>query len=172
MFFSRKKLFASNQIGVLFICMGNICRSPAAEGIFKQYVMEQQQQGRFYIDSAGTIGSHKGSDPDPRMIKAAECRGYNLDSKARKVSRKDLQEFDLVLAMDFDNLMFLYSLLKAEKDHVRLFGSFLPGAKGPTQAKSVPDPYCGKTADFETVLDMIEQAVPAIYDYCLNQIQK
>lgn len=172
MFFSRKKLFSNDKTGVLFVCMGNICRSPAAEGVFKHYVSEQGQQDRFFIDSAGTVGSHAGQPPDPRMIKAAECRGYPLDSLARKVVRKDIDEFDLILAMDFDNLMNLYSLAKAEPQHLRLLGSFLEDGISHSQARSVPDPYYGDTAGFEQVLDMIESAVPRIYDYCVETIKK
>lgn len=172
MLFGRKKLFENHQIGVLFVCMGNICRSPAAEGIFKHYVNQRASSDSFFIDSAGTLGSHAGQKPDTRMIKAAECRGYNLDSEARKVVKKDIEEFDLILAMDFDNLMNLYNLSKGEPEHVRLYGSFLEGAQNSSMAKSVPDPYYGNASGFELVLDMIEDATPKIYDYCMNGIKK
>ncbi len=172
MFFQNKKLFSNDKTGVLFVCMGNICRSPAGEGVFKQYIEEQGKSHKFFIDSAGTIGSHAGQPADPRMVKAAECRGYQLDSLARKVNRKDLNDFDLVLAMDFDNLMYLYTVAKSEPDHIRLFGSFLDGAQGNARARSVPDPYSGGAAGFETVLDMIEAATPKIYQYCSESIKK
>ena len=169
--FFRKKRVPEDKVSVLFVCMGNICRSPAAEGVFKHFVEQQGASDKFYIDSAGTIDSHAGHTPDERMIEAAKSRAYHLDSSARKVNKSDISEFDLVLAMDFDNLMYLYALAKGEPQHVRLFGSFLDGAKGPAQARSVPDPYNGKQADFDLVLDMIEAALPNLFSYC-QQLEK
>ena len=95
----------ANKIKVLFVCMGNICRSPAGEGIFQHYIETQSLQEQFFIDSAGTIAYHVGNRADTRMQEAATQRGYQLNSIARKVTCDDLQQFDLVVPMDSDNLM-------------------------------------------------------------------
>ena len=168
MFFRSKNQFPDVEHSVLFVCMGNICRSPAGEGVFKHYVDEQGQTEQFFIDSAGTTGAHAGQSADERMQHSAQQRGYVLDSLARKVKRDDISNFDLIIAMDFDNLMNLRHLAASEPEHVRLLGSFLPGQEGDS-APSVPDPYYGGQQGFERVLDMIEEATPAIYQYLLKQ---
>ena len=170
MFFKKKpvKPFTDDQVGVLFVCMGNICRSPAAEGIFKHYVRQQQREELFFIDSAGTTGYHKGASADPRMIEAANKRGYTLDSHSRKVMEYDLEYFHLIVAMDFENRINLRAMSNDELPHVRLLGSFLPDAVDDENARSVPDPYYGNQQGFEIVLDMIEQACPLMYQHCLT----
>lgn len=157
-----------NQISVLFVCMGNICRSPSGEGVFKHYVKQQGAMDRFRIDSAGTYAYHVGKPADQRMRQAASQRGYNLDSIARKVEQQDLEQFDLVVPMDSDNLHDLHTLAGGKQPHIRLLGSFLDGHEGNTTAPSVPDPYYGGMDGFETVLDMIEQACPGMFAYCLQ----
>ena len=159
----------ANKIKVLFVCMGNICRSPAGEGIFQHYIETQSLQEQFFIDSAGTIAYHVGNRADARMQEAATQRGYQLNSIARKVTCDDLQQFDLVVPMDSDNLMELEVLAGGAKDHIRLLGSFIDGYQGNDDAPSVPDPYYGGAAGFELVLDMIESACPNILAHCLKQ---
>ena len=159
----------ANKIKVLFVCMGNICRSPAGEGIFQHYIETQSLQEQFFIDSAGTIAYHVGNRADTRMQEAATQRGYQLNSIARKVTCDDLQQFDLVVPMDSDNLMELEVLAGGAKDHIRLLGSFIDGYQGNDDAPSVPDPYYGGAAGFEQVLDMIESACPNILAHCLKQ---
>ena len=161
----------SAQVQVLFVCMGNICRSPAAEGVFKHYVGEQGQRESIRVDSAGTLSYHAGSLADPRMRQAASRRGYALDSLARQVKAGDLRTFDLVVPMDRQNLAELERLAGGPREHIRLLGSWLPGADGNHKAQSVPDPYYGGEADFEQVLDMIEAACPALHEHCLRLLQ-
>ena len=155
------------QVCVLFVCMGNICRSPAAEGVFGHYVQQQGKAQDFHIDSAGTIDYHRGKPADPRMRQAAAGRGYTLTSVSRQVIPDDLDEFDLIVAMDRDNLWYLEELAGGPQPKIRLLGSFLPERQGPPeQAPEVPDPYYGGAQGFEAVLDMLERACPGIYSAC------
>lgn len=150
------------QVKVLFICMGNICRSPTAQGVFERYVEDAGLAGLIQIDSAGTHAYHMGEPPDPRAQAAATGRGYDLSSqRARRLIAQDLEEFDYVVVMDEDNLRDVQSI--ASPEHTRklaLFMSFAPEF-GITE---VPDPYYGASAGFERVLDMIEQAAEGLLD--------
>ena len=147
--------------------MGNICRSPAAEGVFRHYVEQQGVAGNFHIDSAGTIDYHSGKPADPRMRAAASDRGYPLTSISRQVMFEDLDEFDLIVAMDRDNLWYLEELAGGPRPDIRLLGSFLPERQDePGQVPEVPDPYYGGSQGFEDVLDMIEHACPGIFAAC------
>lgn len=143
---------------VLFVCMGNICRSPAAEAALVKLV--ESTGADVQIDSAGTIGIHAGERPDSRMRAAGEARGLVFNTRARQVTAKDLQvgAFDLVIAMDHENLRDLKRVTGADRPHVLLMSEFL-GADWP---REVPDPYYGGPQGFETVLDMVEAACPAI----------
>lgn len=143
---------------VLFVCMGNICRSPAAEAAMVKLV--QSSGADIEVDSAGTIGIHAGERPDSRMRAAGERRGLVFNTRARQVTADDLRPgaFDLVIAMDHENLRDLRRLAKADHDHVLLMSDFL----SPDWPREVPDPYYGGPQGFETVLDMVEAACPAI----------
>lgn len=155
------------KVSVLFVCMGNICRSPAAEGVFRHYVEQRGAMEDFYIDSAGTIDYHSGKPADPRMRAAASGRGYTLTSTSRQVIPEDLDEFDLIVAMDRDNLWYLEEFAGGPQARIRLLGSFLPEYRGePGQALGVPDPYYGGAQGFEDVLDMLERACPGIHSAC------
>ena len=158
-------------IAVLFVCMGNICRSPSGEGVFQHFVNEAGLEKRIRVDSAGTIGYHSGNPADARMQAAASKRGYSLDSLARQVSREDFETFDLVLAMDVENLENLDYLAGERLPHVRMLGSFLEESDDPVRGPSVPDPYYGGEAGFEQVLDMIEAACPAILAHCRDLLE-
>ncbi|MDN3651425.1 low molecular weight protein-tyrosine-phosphatase [Thalassotalea ponticola] len=145
----------NNKIdSVLFVCMGNICRSPTAEAVFrakaKAYGIELD------IDSAGTIGSHKGEAPDVRARRAAEARGYDFSGmRARKVTIEDFDRFALILAMDNDNYHYLFDMAPSEHKHkVHLFLQFAEQSDD----MEVPDPYYGGIRGFELVLDLVEQA--------------
>ena len=141
---------------VLFVCMGNICRSPTAEGIFKKFVKELSPDINFYVDSAGTIGYHTGELPDPRMRKHASARGYELESRARQFDpKKDFEDFDYIITMDNDNYSDISKL-----DHKKYFSNkilkmanFISNKK----FKEVPDPYYGGAQGFELVIDLLEE---------------
>lgn len=139
---------------VLFVCMGNICRSPTAEGVFKAMVAAEGLSDRIDSDSAGTHGYHIGSPPDRRTIAAAKMRGYDLTPlRARRVSAADFAAFDLVLAMDSENRATLQRLCPApHKDRLKLFLEFAPDLGD----RDVPDPYYGNGESFERVLDLAE----------------
>lgn len=143
---------------ILFVCLGNICRSPAAEGILKSHVETQGIQERVFIDSAGTASYHIGKSADPRMMAAAAKRGYVLTSKARALSSRDLREFDLIIAMDRDNFRAIHQIAEGAASHVHLLSEFLDD----TWPTDVPDPYYGGEEGFEFVLTMLEKACPSI----------
>lgn len=140
---------------VLFVCLGNICRSPTAEGVFRHYVEQAGLSEQITIDSAGTADWHIGKTPDPRTIKAAAQRGYDLSVlRARQAVADDFYKFDLILAMDDSNLENLQAIQPADgKAELALY---LP--RFGLKQREVPDPYYGGEDGFELVLDMLEQA--------------
>ncbi len=140
---------------VLFVCMGNICRSPTAEGVFRHHVEQAGLAESIIVDSAGTHAYHVGDPPDRRSQAAAERRGISLAGiRARRVETDDFENFDLVLAMDEDNLARLHAEADASlHSRIRLF---LDYGSGPE--REVPDPYYGGASGFERVLDLIEDA--------------
>jgi len=150
-------------VKILFVCMGNICRSPTAEGVFKSVVEKAGLADRITSDSAGTGDYHIGEAPDPRAQSAALSRGYDLSPLcARQVSRRDFSEFDYILAMDESNLRQLKRLCPPEHaGKVKLFMEFA----GEGTAREVPDPYYGGAHGFERVLDMVEQASRGLLDH-------
>ncbi len=145
-----------NKISVIFICMGNICRSPTAEAVFRQQLGRAGLQDWVTVDSAGTHAYHIGNPPDPRSTATAAERGYRMDVlRARQVTPADIEQFDFVLAMDEANLAILQQLAPAHlRDKPQLFMQFAPDY-GVTE---VPDPYFGGALGFEQVLDMVEEA--------------
>jgi protein-tyrosine phosphatase len=155
------------QLKILFICMGNICRSPTAEGVFRRVVEHAGLADRVVIDSAGTGEWHVGSPPDSRACKAAAKRGYDLTTlRARQVSRKDFSDFDYLLAMDEENVRTLERLSPREHAHkVRLLTDF-----SSTGACSVPDPYAGGPKGFETVLDLVEDAAQGLLRHIRTEL--
>ena len=144
------------MVRVLFVCMGNICRSPTAEGVFRRLVREAGLESWIEHDSAGTHAYHIGNPPDRRSMQAAARRGVEIDDlRARLVSREDFERFDWVLAMDEENLAILDGLCPPQHRHkLRLFLSFAEGLG----EREVPDPYYGGEAGFEHVLDLVEAA--------------
>jgi protein-tyrosine phosphatase len=143
------------KASVLFVCMGNICRSPTAEGVFRHYVTEAGLDDLVEIDSAGTHAYHVGEPPDRRAQQAAERRGFKLaDIRARRVAPEDFERFHYIVAMDRDNLVLLHEQADAAyRDRIRLFLDFGSGPE-----TEVPDPYYGGATGFERVLDLIEDA--------------
>jgi protein-tyrosine phosphatase len=161
---------------ILFVCLGNICRSPAAEGLFADYVTAAGYADQVEIDSAGTGGWHRGELADPRMRRAASNRGCELTSRARQVQVADFTRFDLIVAMDRENLANLQRLRgqKARQlpligdtraGEVRLLSEFLPAG----WPQDVPDPYYGGDEGFEQVLDMLSAACPALLEALLAE---
>ena len=146
---------SKEKVSVLFVCMGNICRSPTAEGVFRYHAEQAGQDERLHIDSAGTHAYHTGEPPDRRARAAAERRGMSLEGiRARRVNAEDFELFDFIIAMDEDNLERLRS--EAPEEHrakLRLFLEF-----GESAEREVPDPYYGGSAGFERVLDLVEEA--------------
>lgn len=135
---------------ILFVCMGNICRSPAAEGVFLHQLNAAGMSKRVEVDSAGTTNYHQGEPADKRMRAAAANRGYVLESLARGVVEEDFDHFDLIVAMDEANLADL--LRSGGSAEAVLFSEYL----GDEWPREVPDPYYGGDAGFEQVLDMLE----------------
>ena len=144
------------KINVLFVCMGNICRSPTAEGVLTNLVHEKKLAKHFSIDSAGTHAYHVGDAPDLRSQKAALERGIDISHlRGRKVVFGDFEDFDFVLAMDNDNHAILMKACPPQLQHkIHYFLNFAPQLK----TREVPDPYYGGGQGFERVLDMIEAA--------------
>ena len=148
--------------------MGNICRSPTGEGIFKKHLEDRGSDDKVFVDSAGTIGYHAGKPADARMQSAAGQKGYQLTSISRQVTRGDLNEFDLVIAMDRENYSDLQHL-KRNSDSptsatIKLLSDYL-GGDWPTD---VPDPYYGGDDGFHYVVEMIESACDGIHDELLG----
>jgi len=146
---------SKEKIAVLFVCMGNICRSPTAEGVFRHYVAEAGLEDFFEIDSAGTHAYHVGEPPDRRARLAAERRGFTLAHlRARRDAPEDFERFHYIIAMDQDNLLMLHEQADASQhDRIRLFLEFGSGPE-----TDVPDPYYGGATGFERVLDLVEDA--------------
>lgn len=145
---------------VLFVCMGNICRSPTAEAVFREHVKRHAPELEVEIDSAGTHDYHVGEAPDPRAIKAAARRGIDLTSlRARQVAEEDFERFDLVLAMDRLNHGTLLERSPPEyHSRIRLFLEYA----GDREELDVPDPYYGGAKGFDEVLDLVEEAAAGL----------
>ena len=147
---------------VLFVCMGNICRSPAGEGVFQSMVDESGLSDQIEVDSAGTLGYHAGEPADSRMQQAAQKRGYALTSRARQVQPRDLDQFDLVLTMDEDNYNHVCALAENKDQQERVI-SFCDFCKE-HESVDVPDPYYGGAAGFERVLDLLEDGCQGLLE--------
>ena len=157
---------------LLFVCLGNICRSPAAEGVFLHLLKEQGLSDHFVVDSAGTGSWHVGNKADPRMRAAAERRGIHLPSRARQIELDDFSRFDLVLTMDSDNLRNVRSLAKeAGTNATATIRAMLSYARS-TRLEDVPDPYYGGEQGFEQVLDLLEDACSGLIEEIKPQIKR
>jgi protein-tyrosine phosphatase len=148
---------------VLFVCTGNICRSPTAEGVFRELAARAGLGDRVQADSAGTHGYHIGDAPDARSCQVAAARGFDLSAlRARRVTLKDFETFDLILAMDREHLERLEAMRpNTARAAVKLFLEFHPTHKG----GDVPDPYYGGVEGFTRVLEMIEQTSAALVEH-------
>ena len=145
---------------ILFVCMGNICRSPSAEGVFRSLLAVRAPQLAVEIDSAGTHDYHVGEPPDDRAIAAARRRGIDLSSlRARTVRTSDFDYYDLILAMDEQNLRELRRRAPAARhERIQLMMEFVPSSP----VRAVPDPYYGGPQGFEQVLDLLEEAAEGL----------
>ncbi|MCF6311118.1 MAG: low molecular weight phosphotyrosine protein phosphatase [Verrucomicrobiales bacterium] len=140
---------------ILFVCWGNICRSPTAENVMRAVIEREGLQQEIEVDSAGTLHIHAGNRPDSRMTEAVERRGYQMKGRARGIELEDFELFDLILVMDLDNqseVLALRESYQGEKGEVKLFCDFCDQHKD----QVVPDPYYGGPEGFEKVLDLIE----------------
>lgn len=155
---------------VLLVCMGNICRSPTAEGVLRHFIKINGLGDKVEVDSAGTHGYHVGEAPDQRTQRAASARGYNLSQlRARKVARQDLDYFDLILAMDKSNLDNLQRMAMPEQqDKIKLFMDFARNFDD----DEVPDPYYGLGHGFDLVLDMVEDASQGLVEDIRKHLKK
>lgn len=146
---------------VLFVCLGNICRSPAAEGVFLHLVNQRSLAAQFLIDSAGTSGYHQGEPADKRMREHALKRGYDLTSKSRQIQKEDIVVFDHIIVMDDKNLKNVQAMADAEYQHKI---EKLTDYSKKFDIDHVPDPYFGGPKGFEHVLDIVEDACANLLD--------
>ena len=153
---------------ILFVCLGNICRSPAAEGIFKQKIKDRDLENLFVVDSAGTGGWHVGNLADRRMREAALSRGIELTSRSRKIDHNDLYEFDHILVMDKDNLNAVKSLIKDNTYPINSKIKLILSYSKRSQLDEVPDPYYGGQNGFENVLDLLDDAIDELIDSLID----
>ena len=153
----------NDKVRVLVVCLGNICRSPAAEGMLNQVIADHHAQDRWKVDSAGTGDYHIGQLADPRMRAHARRRDINLTHRCRQVRESDFSEFDLIIGMDASNLANLHRLAPSPEAEQRIFGmaEFFALA---TRYDHVPDPYYEGAEGFELVLDLLADATLNLYD--------
>ena len=153
---------------ILFVCTGNICRSPTAEGVARHFIQAAELADSIEVDSAGTNGYHAGEAPDPRTRKVAQSRGYDLSGlRARKLEVLDFQRFDLILAMDRGHLEIMQRLCpEVYQPRLRLFMEYARDS----EFDEVPDPYYGGPRGFEAVLDMCEDGVQGVLDSLRAQV--
>lgn len=158
------------KIRVLFVCLGNICRSPMAEGIFKHLVEQEGLSDQFEIDSAGTAGYHVGETPDERSIKTARRYGLTLDSIVRQLQARDFDRFDYIIGMDHSNYRNILSLVEAHderRNKVHMMLSFDKDA----EAEEVEDPWYGGMQGFEDMYHILTQANQAFLDHLRKEHQ-
>jgi len=146
---------------VLFVCLGNICRSPMAEGIFLKILEREHASDRFVVDSAGLIGYHEGELADSRMRFHASKRGYQLTHRSRPIKKADMEHFDLIVGMDEQNIRGLKQLASTPEQHAKIFR--MTDFCSTFNANHVPDPYYGGDQGFEHVIDLLEDACEGFY---------
>lgn len=148
---------------VLFVCLGNIVRSPLAEHIFRDMLVQEGLSDKYEVASAGIEAWHVGEKPDPRMLRVAAQKGLTYTNKAKQITRAELSSYDMILAMDFDNLSALLRMADGDlpTDHIYLLRDFDPQSK---KGLPVPDPYYGGFSGFETVFDIIKRSCRGLLD--------
>ena len=153
---------------ILFVCLGNICRSPAAEGIFKKKIKDRDLEHLFVVDSAGTGGWHVGNLADPRMRQTALSRGIELTSRSRQIEENDLDEFDHILVMDKENFKAVKSLVKDQFNPINSKIKLILSFSKDSQLDEVPDPYYGGQNGFDNVLDLLDVAIDGLIDSLIH----
>jgi protein-tyrosine phosphatase len=154
------------MVRVLFVCMGNICRSPLAQGVFEELVRHEGLEGEISVDSAGTHSYHIGEAPDPRAQERARRRGLNLSSqRARRITPEDCKEFNYILTMDEENHRTVAALCRRGGVEVRPFLYYAPNRV----ETEVPDPYFGGKEGFERVMDLVEEASKGLLENIRRQ---
>ena len=151
---------------ILFVCLGNICRSPTAEALLRSIVAEHDLEQMIEVDSAGTGAWHVGEPPDRRIREAAAQQGYRLTGRARQVTRQELSSWDMVVAMDRQNLADLGELAGGQEAPLRLFSEFLP----PGSPVDVSDPYYGGEDGFDRVIDLVEEGCANLLEELLAEV--
>lgn len=153
---------------ILFVCLGNICRSPSGEAVFNHLIERTNSTSDYYVDSAGTSAYHTGEKADSRMRKHGVKRGYQFRSRSRAFIKDDFDRFDYIIAMDSSNYRDILKLdpISTFKDKVFMMTDFSKEYKG----MDVPDPYYGGADGFEKVLDMLEEACSGLYNYITNEV--
>ena len=160
-------------VRLLFVCLGNICRSPTAEGVMRRLVREAGLEDEIEVESAGTGDWHLGEPPDARAAAAAGGRGIVLEGAARQVTREDLRAFDLVLAADRDNRAALLALADGDvavRGRIRMLRDFDPASAAGGQL-DVPDPYFGGADGFDHVLDLVDAACRGLLDHARSELR-
>ncbi len=157
------------NLKILFVCMGNICRSPTAEGVFKAKLQHSKLLNSIHVDSAGTHNYHPNSPPDSRSQMHALKRGYDLSNlRARAVHEDDFENFDLLITMDWDNRALLEQRCPSHLQHkIRGFAEFLKTS----EATVIPDPYYGDENNFEHVLDLVEEASEGLMEFVIKKVR-
>ncbi len=158
------------MIEVRFVCLGNICRSPLAHGVFEKLIAEEGLEDKIRVSSAGTGNWHVGSPPDERMQQTANKYGIQLNSRGQHFQSSDFQDVDLILAMDHSNLMSLRQIAPdpQQTEKLRLFRAFDPEANGDLD---VPDPYYGGGKGFEIVYQIVQRTCPKILEFLKSQVK-
>ncbi len=160
----------TRKIGILFVCLGNICRSPAAEGVMRSIVEREGWDNMIDLDSAGTYGGHAGELPDPRMRRAAAQRGYELTHRSRKIREEDFEHFDMIVVMDDMNYENVHRLAPSRKAAEKIF-RMTEFCRNFPDRSYVPDPYYEGHEGFELVLDMLEDGCEEMMNRLKNQCQ-
>ena len=153
------------KISVLFVCLGNICRSPAAEALFRKKIKEEGLEDRFLVDSAGTGSWHVGKKADARMRSAAKDRNIDITSKARQINKSDFQKFNYILTMDDSNYKNVTSLKNREKYSDKCIVIKIQEFANTFHEREVPDPYFGGDEGFDNVLDILTDSINGFLDH-------
>ncbi len=159
-----------DKVKILFVCLGNICRSPSAEAVCLHYIKEEGLAQHFEIDSAGLIAAHQGERADRRMREHAFQRDYRLDSLSRPITYEDFDYFDYIVCMDASNYSALRELAPTQEACEKI--SILPNWDEDAELDHVPDPYYGGARGFELVLDLLEQCIPKLITKVLKEQKK